>query len=218
MEFDYFCGMNNKEVFLVGAGGHALSLSEFAGNAISGYIAKEENPKMPGPWLGSDDALTHLLDRGIPFHIAFVYSRWPLMEQRRRIIEHYSKAGASFVSLIAPSAIVTPNSVIGEGSAIMEGAIVNRASLGRHVVVNSGAIIEHDCIVGDNTFIGPGAVIGGFTKLGHNCFIGLGARIGNGLTIGDNISIAMGAVVNRNLTEPGIYHGSPLRLHKSKNQ
>ncbi|MCH5237409.1 MAG: transferase, partial [Muribaculaceae bacterium] len=59
----------------------------------------------------------------------------------------------------------------------------------------------------------PGSVIGGFTRIGDNCFIGLGARISNGLTIGDNITVAMGAVVTRDLTEPGIYHGSKLKRY-----
>lgn len=200
-----------NEVIMVGAGGHALSLAEFAGESIYGYLANEENPEMPGEWLGKDSDLLPLVEEGRLFHMAFVYSGWPVMLKRRRLLDSYEKAGARFTSLIAPTAIVTPNSRIGEGSAVMTGAIINRATIGANSIINSGAIVEHDCIVGSNTFVGPGAIIGGFTSIGNNCFIGLGSRIANGITIGDNISIAMGAVVNKNLTEPGIYHGSPLR-------
>lgn len=206
--------MKHQDVILVGAGGHALSLCEFAGDKISGYLAFDKNESMPVERLGDDSCMARFIKDGKAFHIAFVYSGLPLMWKRGKIIESYKQSGAQFASLISPNAIVTPNSVVGEGTAIFNGAIVNRACLGNHVIVNSGAIVEHDCVIGDNTFIGPGAVVGGFTKIGSNCFIGLGARIGNGLEIADNVSVAMGAVVNKNLTEPGIYHGQPLKLFK----
>ena len=208
--------MKDEEVILVGAGGHALSLAEFSADHIRGYIARESNPEMTGEWLGTDEDAAPYIAEGVPFHIAFVYSGLPRMGARERLIERYSEAGARFATLIAPTAIITPKSSIAPGCAVMAGAIVNRATLEENVVVNSGAIVEHDCHIGSNTFIGPGAVIGGFTTIGKNCFIGLGARVGNNVTIGDNISVAMGAVVNRNLTEPGIYHGNPLKCFKMK--
>ena len=206
--------MKPQEVILIGAGGHALSLAEFAKNQITGYIANEENRIMPGKWFGSDAVASSLIEEGKKFHMAFVYSKWPVMENRRKLLALYQEKGASFATLVAPSAIVTLNSKIGKGSAVMTGAIINRATLGEHVIVNSGAIVEHDCEIGDNTFIGPGAVIGGFTNVGNNCFIGLGARIANGVTIADNITVAMGAVVSRNLSNAGIYHGCPLKFSK----
>lgn len=206
--------MKSQEVILVGAGGHALSLAEFAESQISGYIAREANPELQSEWLGKDDAVTALVSEGKLFHMAFIYSGLPLMKARRELLDRYEKAGARFASLIAPTAIVTPRCKIGEGCAIMAGAIINRAKLDEHVVVNSGAIVEHDCRIGSNTFIGPGAVVGGFTTIGKNCFIGLGAKVSNGISISDNITVAMGAIVSRDLTEPGIYHGNPLRHYK----
>lgn len=208
--------MKPQDVIMVGAGGHALSLAEFAGDRIKGYLSEAPNQQMPGEWLGEDKEADKYIDLGLPFHIAFIYSGLPNMKKRKDLIEMYDSKGGKFASLISPSAIITPKSSIGEGCAVMTGAIVNRTRLGMNVVINSGAIIEHDCEVGDNTFIGPGAVVGGFTKIGKNCFIGLGARVGNGLRIADDITVAMGAIVNRNLLEPGIYHGTPLKLFKHK--
>ena len=199
---------------MVGAGGHALSIAEFAGHTVKGYLSPEENREMPGKWLGKDADAPKYIDKGELFNIAYVYSGLPLMKKRRQLIETYEEAGARFATIISPSAIITPGSEIGEGSVVMHGAIVNRAKLGKNVIVNSGAIIEHDCVVGDNTFIGPGAVIGGFTQIGENCFIGLGARVGNNLAIGNDITVAMGMVIGKDLTEPGIYHGFPLKRYK----
>lgn len=205
-----------KELIMVGAGGHALSIAEFASHRISGYLAHEENAAMPGFWLGDDDARHEYIAKGTQFHMGFVYSGLPRMSSRAKLIKEYEDSGAEFATLISPYAVVTENSEVGAGSAVMSGAIINRATLGKNVIVNTGAIVEHDCTVGDNTFIGPGAVIGGFTKIGRNCFIGLGARVSNGITIADDVTVAMGAIVSRSLTEPGIYHGCPLKRFKGR--
>ena len=208
-------GKIEKNIVLIGGGGHALSLLEIENDKILGYISPISS-EIGIPWLGTDDKKDSLISLGKEFMVSFVYSGLPYMIKRRDIIQKYELAGASFAKIIANSAIITPSSKIGEGSCIMNGSIINRSKLGKHVIINSGAIVEHDCKVGDNTFIGPGAVIGGFTNIGKDCFIGLGACLKNGITISDGVSVAMGSVVDRNLTEPGIYHGRPLRLHKMK--
>lgn len=205
-------------IVLAGGGGHALSLLEAAGDTapIAGYTALSPSPAMSGPWLGDDSAAQALAADGYRFHMAFIYAGTPEMQKRRRLIRTYEEAGAKFASIIAPSATVSRNSEIGEGSAVMCGAIVNRARLGRHVVVNTGAIVEHDSVVGDNTFIGPGVVTGGAVNIGSDCFIGLGAKIRNNVKIASGVTVGMGGIVTRDLTEPGIYHGNPLRLHKKR--
>lgn len=203
------------KIVLAGGGGHALSILEMSDPAdFAGYIALCPSEAMPLEWLGNDSAIKKLAREGYDFHMAFVYSGLPLMQKRRSLIEQYEREGAHFISLIAPTAIVTPNSHIGAGSAVLNGAIINRAVLKENVVVNSGAIIEHDCIIGSNSFIGPGTVIGGAVSIGEDCFIGLGAKIKNCVTIASGVTVAMGAVVTRDLLQPGIYHGTPLRLHK----
>ena len=196
--------MKEQEVILVGAGGHALSITEFALPYIKGYLAHDISPLMQAKRLGDDDDLDLFL-KDFLFHIAFVYSGAPDMTARRKLIEKYERKGARFATFIAPSAIVTPNAVVEEGASVMAGAIVNRAVISSHAVVNSGAIVEHDCLIGKNSFIGPGAVIGGFTRIGQNCFIGLGARIKNGVNISDNVSIAMGSIITRDILEPGLH-------------
>lgn len=206
------------KIVLAGGGGHALSIMEAIENpdSVVGYTALSESPLMPTEWLGDDSAVEGLSKKGYLFHMAFVYSGLPVMSKRREMIEAYSKAGAKFTSIIAPTAIVTRHSTIGNGCAILNRAVVNRAHLGENVIVNTGAIVEHDCMVGNNTFIGPGAVIGGGVNIGEDCFIGLGAKVMNGLTIASGVTIGIGVTVNRNLTEPGIYHGTPMRFHKLK--
>ena len=207
--------MNSTEFFknavLAGAGGHALSLLEITGSEWRGYLSPEKLDTIPLPWLGDDSSVTPLALEGCRFHMAFVYAGLPLMEKRRLLIKYYIDHGAKFISVIAPSAIVTPSSVVGDGCAVMHRCLVNRSRLGSNVVLNSGAIIEHDCQIGSNTFIGPGVTVGGFVSIGSDCFIGLGSCIKNGVTIGDGVTIAMGATVTRDILLPGIYHGPSLK-------
>lgn len=211
--------MNTPDkIILVGGGGHALSLLEAIPDLkkVAGYLSLSPSPAMNIDWLG-DDSMASILKNGCRFHIAVVYSRLPVMNLRRRIIENYEALGVEFASIIAPTAVITRNAVIEDGCAILNNAVVNRAHLGRHVIVNTGAIVEHDCEVGSNTFIGPGAVIGGGVKIGDDCFIGLGARIKNGVTIASGVSVGMGAVVTESLREPGIYYSTtPLKFHPAK--
>ena len=204
-----------REIILVGGGGHALSLLESLPDNLTvvGYTALSPSDKMQCRWIGNESLDPDIARLPYPFHIAFIYGGVPNMDKRERLIERFEKEGARFATIVSPKAIVTPNSVIGEGSAIMTGAIINRAKLGRHVVVNTGGIVEHECEIGNNTFIGPGAVIGGGVRIGDNCFIGLGARIRNGINIADGVSVGMGAIVTTDLTSPGIYYGTPLKFH-----
>jgi len=210
--------MKKKDkIVLVGGGGHALSLLEAMDDirVVRGYIALEESPVLPLEWLG-DDFAAKALTNDSKFNIAFVYSGLPVMTARRMIIEKYETMGADFSTIVARTAIITRNSEISDGCAILNSAVVNRAHIGRHVVVNTGAIVEHDCEIGSNTFIGPGAVMGGGVRIGRDCFIGLGARIKNGLTIAPGVTVGMGAIVTEDLSEPGIYHGNPLKFHSLK--
>lgn len=211
--------MNSNDgmrMIFAGGGGHALSLLEAMNDEkeVAGYLAPAPAETMPLEWLGDDSLATTLARQGYLFHMAFVYAGLPLMHKRRQLIDFYENAGASFYSIIAHSAVVTRHSSVADGCAVLSCALVNRASLAQNVIVNSGAIVEHDCIIGKNSFIGPGAVLGGTVSIGENCFIGLGTKVKNGVSIADNITVGMGAVVDRDLVQPGIYHGNPLKFHK----
>lgn len=208
----------NKIIF-VGGGGHALSLLEtFPSNDyVKGYLAPCAATSMPIDYLGNDSVAPEYIRDGFLIHIAFVYAGLPLMNKRHGLITLYENYGSEFISIVASTAIVTRNAMLGKGVAVLNGAIINRARIGDFCIINSGAVIEHDCFVGRNTFIGPGSVIGGGTSIGENSFIGLGAHVKNGITIADNIIVGMGAIVTRDLLEPGIYHGFPMRHYPITN-
>ena len=62
------------------------------------------------------------------------------------------KNGYKLPTLIHPTAYVSPDAVIKPGCIIRTKAVISRyASLGKAVIVNIGAMIDHDCIIGDGS-------------------------------------------------------------------
>lgn len=206
-----------KKTALIGSGGHARSLMEFAAAAIDGYIDKRPSEGDEIPYLGNDE---EFIASNSPeqwlVHMAIVGGSGKDMPLRRKIIERFIGAGFRFATLTAPTAIVTPSARIGEGCALLHRCVINGATLGSNCVVNTGAIVEHACRIADNVFIGPGAVICGEVTIGSDTFIGAGATVRNCVTIGTGVTIGAGACVVADITEPGVYAGCPAKLIDKK--
>jgi acetyltransferase-like isoleucine patch superfamily enzyme len=80
------------------------------------------------------------------------------------------------------------------------------------VIVNSGALIEHDCIVGDYAHVAPNASLGGGVHIGSFCLLGLGAVVLPGVTVGSGSIIGAGAVVVSDIPDGVIAMGVPARI------
>ena len=82
----------------------------------------------------------------------------------------------------------------------------------RHVVINTGASVDHDCCIGNGAQLGPGVVLGGRVKIGDLTFIGLGASVINQIEIGRNCVVGAGAVVVRDIPDHSLAYGVPSRV------
>lgn len=74
--------------------------------------------------------------------------------------------------------------------------------------------IGHNCDIGESTIIGPGTLLGGGTKVGKNCYIWQGVITRSNISICDNVIIGAGSLVLKNITESGVYFGSPAKYIK----
>ena len=79
------------------------------------------------------------------------------------------------------------------------------------MLVNAGAIIGHDIIVGHNTVISPQVCIGGGTRIGDNSYIGMGSKIKEKLVIGSGVIVGMSSAVHRDVPDDVIAMGNPAR-------
>jgi len=101
-------------------------------------------------------------------------------------------AGYPTPALIHPLAYVADSATVADGCILMAAAIVDvRSQIGQAVVVWPGACINHDCIVGSNSFVSPNATLCGHVHLGANCFVGAGAAIVDHCTVPPNTRIGM---------------------------
>lgn len=100
----------------------------------------------------------------------------------------------------------------GSGSIFCPGTILTTGiTIGRHVIINLNCTIGHDCVIGDFVTMSPGANVSGNVTIGNGCYIGTNAVIREKITICDNVVIGAGGVVVKDIKEPGVYVGNPVK-------
>ncbi|MBX9624263.1 MAG: hypothetical protein K2X82_10690, partial [Gemmataceae bacterium] len=129
------------------------------------------------PVLGGDDLLAGLPARGVG-HVFLGFAGVRLFPARIRLAARVRELGLRVVTAVHPAAAVAGSAVVGDGATVMPAAVVGPAArLGADVIVNSGAVVEHDCDLGDHAHVAPGAVLGGGVRVGPGAHVGLGARV-----------------------------------------
>lgn len=203
------------KLILVGAGEHARVVLDAAREQTSWDVAAFVDPRpnqglqdLGLAWWGDDEqALARLTDEHVIITLGGVDSAL-----RRRLADRYSVAGRHWATVIHPSSIVARDASVADGVAILARAVVNPgARIGRHCIINTGALVEHDVELGANVQVGPGVVIGGGAVVAEDTFIGLAASIRDHVTIGRSVVIGMGSVVIRDVPPGTWVAGNPAR-------
>lgn len=118
-----------------------------------------------------------------------------------------------WVTVIHPSAVVDETARIGAGTVVFAGAILQpEVVLGRHVIINTMASVDHDGQVADYAQLCPGVRLAGAVSLGQSCFLGTGAIIAPGVRVGNRATIGAGAVVLRDVPAEARAYGVPASL------
>lgn len=95
----------------------------------------------------------------------------------------------------------------------MANAMINAdARVGRHCIVNTSAVVEHDNVLEDFVHISVGAKLGGSVKVGKRTWIGIGATVSNNIEICKDVMIGVGSVVVKNILIKGAYKGVPAKI------
>ena len=132
---------------------------------------------------------------------------------RRRLVAQLQAWGGQLTSVIASTAVVSPFSTVGLGVNIMQHTLVSpTARLGEGVLLNAGAAVHHDSVVGDYCEIAPGARILGHCRIEQGCWIGASAVILPGVVVGRDAIIGAGAIVTRPVEAGTTVVGIPARL------
>jgi sugar O-acyltransferase (sialic acid O-acetyltransferase NeuD family) len=120
--------------------------------------------------------------------------------------------GLSAVSFADPTALIRNDVVIADGLQAMPHAIIhNTARIGLQCIVNTKALVEHDCILEAGVEIAPGATLCGRVHVGENSWIGAGATIRPRIKIGKNSIVGAGAVVVADVPDGVVVAGVPAK-------
>lgn len=201
------CIQNGMAVVIVGCGGHAKVIADIvltSGDYIKGFLAIDSTMDnyLGFPILGNDACYEKYLDC---YFIVGVGEA----KVREKITKIMNKA--NWYTAIHPAAVVSSiETNIAEGTVVMANAVINPGvTIGRHCIINTGAIIEHDDIIEDYVHISVGSKLAGNVHVGSFSHIGIGASVRENIKICDHCTIGAGSVVISNLQRPGIYVGVP---------
>lgn len=207
------------KIVIIGYGGHGKSVADsiISGGKyeIVGYTDNEDKQIPHIPYLGPDDMLDEIFARGVTFAalgIGFMGSAI----MRDQIYGRAKKIGFQFPTIIDSSAIIANNVIIDEGAFIGKRVIVNvNTYIGKLCIINTGAIVEHDNIIGAFSHVAVGATICGDVTVGEHCLVGANATVIQGIQIGNNVTVGAGSVVLNNIDNFRKVVGVPARYIRS---
>lgn len=129
----------------------------------------------------------------------------PRSNLREKIAKYFIELGYRFESVIAETAFVSEHAIIENGVQIMEGAVIQTgASIGLHSIVNTSALVEHDCQIGAYNHLAPKATLCGQVETQHGCYIGANATVIQGITLGVLSIVGAGAILTKPLPSQSI--------------
>ncbi len=205
------------KLVIIGAGGHAkvvlsaLRALEQLGEVDFLLDDLKRGSLMGKPVEGGLELLDSIPRRRYDFHVAIGDNR-----TRARIINRLLDLGYSLRTIIHPSAVVETNS-IDVGCYIAAKAFIGVDSkIGKGVIVNTGATVDHDCIIEDFVHIAPGSNLAGGVIIGQGTLIGIGTKVLPGVKIGNWSVIGAGSVVLRDIPSGVTAWGIPAELRYDK--
>ena len=134
---------------------------------------------------------------------------------RLEIQERLVGAGLKALVALHRTAFVAQSATISAGSQVLaQTAICVDVQMGRGCVVNTGATVDHECVLGDGVHVAPGAHIAGCVRLDDFVTVFTGASVGPKVHVGEGAVIGAGAVVLENVPAYAFYAGNPGRIIK----
>lgn len=198
-----------KDLIIIGASGHAKVIADIAektNRKIKGFLDDNVKEFFGRQILGGVNDADCFKDK-CEFVIAIGSN-----EFRKKYSQSHK---LQYATLIHPSAQIGLDVHFGEGTVVMANTAVNScARVGKHCIVNTGAVIEHDNCLADFVHISPNATLAGTVSIGELTHIGAAAVIINNISVCNNCTIGAGCVVINDITDSGVYVGNPARKIK----
>ncbi|MBI3710544.1 MAG: NeuD/PglB/VioB family sugar acetyltransferase [Proteobacteria bacterium] len=129
---------------------------------------------------------------------------------RAKLHSHYGESNLTTVRAI--QADISPFASLGNGCLVQRRALISAGvSVGRSVKINIGAMVHHDCRLGDFVTLGPGSRLLGSVIVEDEAYVGADATVLQGRRVGAGATIGAGAVVVDDIPPNTTVAGVPAR-------
>ncbi len=200
-----------QDVVVYGGGGHGKAVIELlralGTHRVVGVI---DDGLPPGqnvidvPVMGDGSALAILVEHGLKAMVNAVGGVGDVTS-RIRVFGRIQAAGLDCPPLAHPTSFVEPSARLEDGVQVFPHAYVgSEVSLGFGTIVNTGAIVSHDCAVGKYANIAPGAMLAGGVKVGDATLIGMGVTVNLNVRIGRGARLGNSSVIKQDVPEATI--------------
>ena len=200
-----------QSLVIYGGGGHGKSLIDLVralgnfdllGVIDDGLVAG--TVVMNLPVLGGGEVLGALAERGLRFAANAVGGVGDI-KSRIRIFERILELGFTCPTLVHPRATVEPSSQLADGVQVFPNAYVgSEAEVGFGTIINTSAVVSHDCRLEAYVNVSPGALLAGGVTVGEGALIGMGVTINLNVTIGAGARVGNSAVVKLDVPQGAI--------------
>jgi sugar O-acyltransferase (sialic acid O-acetyltransferase NeuD family) len=192
-----------QDIIIVGAGGFGREVLALLKNCnaiapawnVLGFV---DDGKTPGEIVNGYHVLGGLqyingLQQSVNVCIAI-----SLPEIRKAIAAQITNHQVIYPTLIHPSVIVSDKEYVqmGKGCVLCINTVLTvNIRLGDFVILNAGAIINHDASIGSYSTIMPGVNISTGAQAGEGCYIGTGSKISKSETISPWQKLPAGTII-----------------------
>lgn len=213
--------MENKKIIFWGAASHAVVLEELISYSGSEIVAVFDNntaaqsPIKSAPIFYKREGFEQWIAQHKEEELYFAVAIGGEYGKVRLEMHEYLKSfGLLPFQCVHPTSFIASNAAIGEGCHILTRSVIcARSTLGKSVIINTLADVDHECTVDDGAHISANVIVAGGCTIRSNAFVGVGAAILPRLTIGKNAIIGAGAVITKDVPDNAVAYGNPAIVH-----
>jgi sugar O-acyltransferase (sialic acid O-acetyltransferase NeuD family) len=202
---------DSKRLIIFGAGGHGCSLAELIrllpGYQVAGFVddgVPASEVVLGLPVFGGKEILPKLFAEGITLAANGVGGIGNI-SQRVEVFHALRAAGFFCPTFVHPYAFIEASAQLSHGVQVFPFAYVGSQVVVEYgCIINTGAIVSHDCQLGEMTNLSPGATLAGGVAVGERALVGMRATVNLGVRIGAGARIGNGATVKSDVPENGV--------------